>query len=396
MAALSALAACSKKEAPKALPPEVLFTMVTRQDVPIGVEAVGQTRGSEEVEIRPQVSGTLQSIEFKEGQPIKKGAALYVIDPRPFEAQVQQLKGALAEAQARLTKAKQDVARYTPLVEQKAVSKMELDNAQAAEQTAMGSVASAKGALSKAQVDLSFCHIMAATDGVAGISTKSVGNLVGPTDPQPLTTISKIDPIWVKVSIPEAQYLELARRNAARAKSDTAKRPIEMVLADGSVFPHPGAFRAMDARTDATTGTVSIDIAFPNPERILRAGQFARIRSVSQTLKGALVIPVRALQELQGTQRVAVVGAGDTVHLKSVKTGPASGPMIVIAEGLQEGDRVIVEGMQRVRDGVVVRATPAPAAVDSAAPPAAAPGAAAQAPGAAPAGADSSKKPATP
>ena len=282
----SSPAPAAKQEAPKALPPEVLVTTVVQADVPVGIEAVGQTRGSEEVEIRPRVSGYLQSMDFKEGQPVKKGQSLYVIDPRPFEAQVAQLKGQLEQAEARLTKAKQDVARYTPLVEQKAVSKMELDNAHAAEQSANGAVAAAKGALKEAQVNLSFCRIQAPTDGVAGISTRSVGNLVGPSDPQPLTTVSKVDPIWVKVSIPEAQYLELAQRNAKRAKTDTAKRPIEMVLADGSVFPHPGTFRAMDARTDATTGTVSIDIAFPNPDRILRAGQFARVRSVSEVLEG--------------------------------------------------------------------------------------------------------------
>ena len=219
----------------------------------------------------------------------------------------------------------------------------------------MARSSAAKGALKEAQVNLSFSRIASPTDGVSGISTRSVGNLVGPSDPQPLTTVSKIDPIWVKVSIPEAQYLELAQRIAKRAKSDTAKRPIEMVLADGSVFPHPGAFRAMDARTDATTGTVSIDISFPNPARILRAGQFARIRSVSEVLKGALVVPQRALQELQGVPRVAVIGAGDTVRLKSVKTGQKSGDMVVVTEGLTAGDRVVVEGMQRVRDGIVVR-----------------------------------------
>jgi membrane fusion protein (multidrug efflux system) len=398
IAVLSTLAACSKKEAPKALPPEVLFATVTQEDVPIGVEAVGQTRGSEEVEIRPRISGYLTSLNFTEGTPVKKGQLLYVIDEAPFKASVAQLRGTLAEAQAQLTKAKQDVARYKPLVEQKAVSKMELDNAEAAEMTASGSVASAKGALQKAEVDLAYCRIMSPTDGVAGISTVSVGNLVGPADAKALTTVSKVDPIWVKISIPEVQYLELAQRVAARSKSDTAKRPIEMVLANGQVFPHPGKFRAIDARTDATTGTVSIDVAFPNPDRILRAGQFARIRSVSQTLKGALVIPSRALQDLQGTSRVAQIGAGDTIHMKVVKTGPVSGPMTVIAEGLAAGDRVVVEGLQRVRDGVVVRATPAPPAADSTAQPGAASGAPAAppAPGAAPAAADSTKKPATP
>jgi len=384
--------ACTKQEAPKPLPPEVLFATITQQDVPIGVEAVGQTRGSEEVEIRPRVSGYLQTIDFKEGQPVRKGQLLYEIDSRSFAAQVDQLKGQVQQAKARLQKAQQDVARYTPLVEQKAVSKMELDNAHAAEESAKGAVASAEGALKDAQVNLSYCRITAPTDGVAGISTKSVGNLVGPSDPQALTTVSKIDPIWVKVSIPEAQYLQLAQKRAAGGKTDVTKRPIEMVLADGSVFPHPGSFRAMDARTDATTGTVSIDISFPNPDRILRAGQFARVRSVSEVLKGALVIPTRALAELQGTQRVALIGAGDTIHMKTVKTGTVSGTMTVIAEGLQAGDRVVVDGLQRVRDGVVVRATLAPPPADTGA----VPSAERRAPSAAPPSADSAKPPATP
>ena len=384
VAACAALAACKKEEAPKPLPPDVYVVPVVKQDVPVGIEAVGQTRGSEEVEIRPRVSGYLQSIDFKEGQPVKKGQLLYVIDPRPFEAAVDQAKGALEQAKARLLKAQQDVARYTPLVEQKAVSKMELDNAHAAEQNAQGAVASAQGALKEAQVNLSYCRISAPTDGVAGISTKSVGNLVGASDAQPLTTVSKVDPIWVKISIPEAQYLQLAQRQAAkRAAGDTARRPIEMVLADGSVFPHPGAFRAMDARTDASTGTVSIDISFPNPDRILRAGQFARVRSVSEVLKGVLVVPQRAIQELQGVQRVAVVAAGDSVHFRTVKTGAKSGTVIVVTEGVSDGQMVIVEGLQRVREGLVVHAVPAPAGGDSAA--------AAAAPAA-----DSAKKPATP
>ncbi len=325
--------------------------------------------------------------------PVKKGQLLYVIDENPFKAKVAQLQGQLTEAQASLTKAKQDVARYRPLVEQKAVSKRELDDAEASEQTAIGAVAAAKGALEAAQVDLAYCRILAPTDGVAGISTKSVGNLVGPADAQALTTVSKVDPIWVKISIPEVQYLELATRISKASKSDTAKRPIQMILANGQTFPYPGKFRAMDARTDATTGTVSIDIAFPNPDRILRAGQFARVRSVSETLKGALVIPTRALTELQGTQRVAQIGAGDTVHIKTVKTGPNSGNMTVIVDGLQVGDKVVVDGLQRARDGSVVRATLAPPPTDSTAVPATA---ASPQPSTPPPGADSTKKPATP
>lgn len=390
---IAAVTACPKKEAPQALPPEVLYAPVIQQDVPVGIEAVGQTRGSEEVQVRPQIAGTLTAIDFKEGQPIKKGQLLYEIDDRTYRATVEQLQGQLEQAKARLLKADQDVARYTPLVEQKAVSQMELDNAKAAQLAGRGAVASAQGALRDAQTKLSYCRISAPTDGIAGISNKSVGNLVGPADPDALTTISKVDPIWVKISIPEAQYLEMATRQRERhARGDTTTHAIQMVLADGSVFPHLGKLRALDARVDPTTGTVPIDITFPNPDRILRAGQFARVISVSEVIKGALVIPQRAVQDLQGTSRVALIGAGDTVQMKSIKTGQKAGNMVVVTEGLAAGDRVVVEGLQRIKPGIVVRPEPAPAAADSgAAPPgAAAPTAPAAAPGAAPA--DTTKK----
>lgn len=375
MVGVVAIAGCfGKEEAPAAAPPEVLVATVEQQDVPVGLEAVGQTRGSEEVEIRARVEGFLQSTNFTEGQPVKRGDLLYVIDPRPFEAAVSQARGQLGEAQAALAKARNDVARYRPLVAQRAVSQQELDNALAAEQRGLGSVEAAEGALREAQVNLSFTRVTSPTDGVAGISAISVGNLVGPNLPQPLTTVSQIDPIRVRVSLPEAQYLELAREAADRraAGDTTARRPIQMVLVDGSVHPQPGRLRAVEARTDPTTGTMTFEVEFPNPERIVRAGQFARIRTVRQVLSGALVVPARAVQELQGVQRVAVVGAGDSVQMRTVTLGPTSGHLIVIQEGLTAGERVIVEGAQRVRSGMVVTPKPAPAGPDTttAAPPA--------------------------
>lgn len=362
-------AGCAKEEAPVAAAPEVLVATVAQQDVPVGFEAVGQTRGSEEVEIRPRVEGHLQSTNFTEGQAVKRGDLLYVIDPRPFEAAVSQARGQLGEAQAALTKARNDVARFRPLVAQRAVSQQELDNALAAEQRGIGSVEAAEGALREAQVNLSYTRITAPTDGVAGISAISVGNLVGPNLPQPLTTVSKIDPIRVRVSLPERDYLELAREAAERrATGDTAqRRPIEMVLVDGSVHPHPGRLRAVEARTDPTTGTMTFEVEFPNPDRIVRSGQFARIRTVREVLRGALVVPARAVQEQQGVNRVAVVAAGDSVQMRTVTVGPKSGDLIVIQEGLAAGDRVIVEGAQRVRTGMVVSPKPAPTGPDTSA-----------------------------
>ncbi len=378
-----------KKEAPKAPPPEVLVTPVAQQDVPVGIEAVGQTKGSEEVEIRPRVSGYLKSVNFKEGQPIKKGDLLYEIDPQPFEAAVSQAKGQLGQAQAALAKANADVARYRPLVEQKAVSKQELDNALAAQQNGEASVEAAKGAMQEAQVNLSYCRISSPTDGIAGINAVSVGNLVGPNNQAALTTVSKVDPIRVPVAVSEKDYLELQRRSAERrAKGDTTRRPIELVLADGSVHPYPGPIRAMQSRVDPTTGTMTVEVEFPNPEKILRAGQFARIRAVSDVLHGALVVPQRAIEDLQGIKRVYVVGAGDSVQVRTVTLGPVSGNLQVVQSGVQAGDRVIVEGIQRVRPGVVVVPKPAPAAGDTTHAP--------TAPGATPAAADTTHKAVTP
>ena len=367
-----ALAGCfGKEEAPVAAAPEVLVATVEQQDVPVGFEAVGQTRGSEEVEIRARVEGYLHSINFTEGQPVKRGDLLYVIDPQPFEAAASQASGQLQEAEAALAKARNDVARYRPLVAQRAVSQQELDNALAAEQRGLGSVEAAQGALRQARVNLSYTRITAPTDGVAGISAISVGNLVGPNLQQPLTTISQIDPIRVRVSLPERQYLELAREAADRraAGDTTAKRPIQLVLVDGSVHPHAGRLRAVEARTDPTTGSMLFEVEFPNPERIVRAGQFARIRTVRQVLQGALVVPARAVTEQQGVQRVAVVAAGDSVQMRSVTVGPKSGDLLVITDGLAAGERVIVEGAQRVRSGMVVRPKPAPTGPDTTATP---------------------------
>jgi membrane fusion protein (multidrug efflux system) len=387
-ALLAVVAACPKQEAPKALPPEVLYATVTQKDVPIGIEAVGQTRGSQEVQVRPQISGTLTAIDFTEGQPIKKGQLLYEIDDRTYRATVDQMQGQLEQAKARLLKADQDVARYTPLVAQKAVSQMELDNAKAAQLSGKGDVAAAQGNLKDAQAKLSYCRISSPTDGIAGISSKSVGNLVSPADPDPLTNISQIDPIWVRVSIPEAQYLQMAtRQRERRAKGDTTTHAIQMVLADGTIFPHVGKLRALAAQVDPTTGTVPVDITFPNPDRILRSGQFARVMSVSEVIKGALVIPQRAIQELQGTSRVAVIGAGDTVTMKTITTGQRVGNFTVVTAGLAAGDRVVVEGLQRIKPGGVVRPTLAPPPSDSSATPAA---------GAAPPGAPPAAPPGAP
>jgi membrane fusion protein (multidrug efflux system) len=281
---VAALAGCfGKEEAPPPPPPEVLVATVVQQDVPVGFEAVGQTRGSEEVEIRARIEGYLQSTNFTEGQPVKRGDLLYVIDPRPFEAAMGEARGRLAEAQAALTKARNaspGSGRWWRSGHRPAGAGQRHRGRAERHGVRRGP----RGAPSSRQVNLSY-----ADHGPHRRRGRHLGHPVGTWGPQlqqPLTTVSQIDPIRVRVSLPERDYLELAREAAERraAGDTTRRRPIEMVLVDGSVHPHPGRLRAVEARTDPTTGTMTFEVEFPNPDRIVRSGQFARIRTVREVL----------------------------------------------------------------------------------------------------------------
>jgi membrane fusion protein (multidrug efflux system) len=348
-------AACDKPEPAPPPPPEVAVGPVVQQDVPIYNEMVGQTFGVEDVEIRARVEGYVERVPYTEGSVVHKGELLYVIDPKPFEAGVAGAKGDLATWQARLDKAKNDVARYTPLAAKQAVSQQELDNATAAQQAATAQVEAARAAVDKATLDLSYTRILSPVDGLAGTSKVKTGALVGRGENTLLTTVSTINPILFRAGIAEADYLRLRQQlQKSGATADLKSVPIDLILADGNTYAHKGNIELAERAVDASTGTLMIQFRFPNPDGLLRPGQYGRARFVVEQLTGAMLVPQRAVQEVQGTYSVAVVSGDGTVAFHNVKVGPKTDAQWVINEGVKPGDRVVVEGLQRVKDGMKV------------------------------------------
>jgi membrane fusion protein (multidrug efflux system) len=344
------------KHADQVPPPvDVQVAAVEQRDVPVVREWVGSLDGSVNAQIRAQVSGYLLKQDYQEGSAVAKGDPLFEIDPRPFASALAQAEALLAQAQAQLGKAAQDVARYTPLAEDKAVSQEVLDNAVQARLAADAQVASARAAVDQANLNLSFTHIAAPVDGIAGLVQTQIGDLVGPTTGI-LTTVSTVDPIKAYFPISEQAYLEF-RRRAPDAPSIPTGTEFELVLSDGSSYPLKGAFFAIDRQVDSNTGTLRVAAMFPNPKGLLRPGQFARVRAVVSVNQGALLVPARALTELQGGYQVATVDAGNHAHIVTVKVGEQIGALRVV-EGLHPGDRVIAEGLQKVKDGTVVNPLP--------------------------------------
>jgi membrane fusion protein, multidrug efflux system len=366
---LAATVACSKKEAPPPPPPEVQVAEVVRKDVPIYIELVGATLGSQDIEIRSRVEGYLISMNFIEGSFVKKGQLLYRIDPQPLEAALAETKADLATAQARLEKTNNDVARYRPLVPQQAISQQELDNALSAQQAATAQVAAFDAKLAKARLDLAYTSITSPIDGLIGTTQKKVGSLVGRNETTPLTTVSQINPILFRCAIAEAEYLRLARRNPQSGKPGTERQTnVELILADGTVFPHIGHLDAVERAVDAATGTLTGQFSFPNPERLLRPGQYGKARFAPEVKEGALLVPQLAVQEIQGLYSVMVVKSDATVEQRMVKAGDRVGNSWVIESGLKPREKVIVEGIQRVRPGIKVSAKPAKVEEEAATP----------------------------
>jgi membrane fusion protein (multidrug efflux system) len=353
-----------KKEAPAGAPPEVYVADVVQKDVPVYMEIVGQTKGSQDVEIRARVEGYLDKVAFTEGSFVRKGELLYQIDPLPLEAALANAKANLATAQARLEKTNNDVARLTPLAKQQAVSQQELDNALAFRDAARAQVDANKAAVDKATLDLGYTHITSPIDGLVGTTQVKAGNLVGRGESTLLTTVSQTDPILFRAGISEAEYLRLAKRiaDAGGAAAERPKAEIQLLLADGTVHPHTGRVDAIERAVDPTTGTLAVQFAFPNPGRVVRPGQYGRARFVIETKAGALLVPQRAVTELQNLYSIAVVGEGNKVTFRNVKVGPRVDGLWVIEEGLKPGEKVVVEGLQKVREGVVVSPKPAAAA----------------------------------
>jgi membrane fusion protein (multidrug efflux system) len=354
-------AACEKPAPPPTPPTEVYVTDVVQKDVPVYLELVGQTQGFQDVDIRARVEGFLESVNFREGSLVRKGSLLYQIDSKPFEAALAGAKADQATAEARLEKAKNDVTRYTPLAAKQAVSQQELDNARAAQDAATSQVEAAKAAVDKAALDLGYTKITAAIDGLVGITALKPGNLVGRGESTLLTTISQIDPILVRVAATEADYLRYSKEQSGRQTGESpVSSGITLTLADGSRYPQTGKVDSVDRAVDPTTGTLGIQIRFPNPDLLLRPGQYTRARLLLETKSNALLVPQRAVQELQNLTSVAVVDASNKVAFRTVKAGLRVGSLWVIDEGLKPGEKVVSEGLQRIQDGMTVSAKPAP------------------------------------
>lgn len=353
------LPSCSKDPKPAPPPPEVLVTEVKQEDVPIYQEFVGGLEASVDASIQARVQGYLTSQNYKEGSAVKKGDVLFQIDRRPFEAALAQAQAALAQAEAAQRQAELTAMRNVELFKTKAISEQERDNAVQTAVAARSQAEAQSALLQQAQLNLDFTSITAPVNGVAGFAQAQVGDLVGPSTGV-LTTVSAVDPIKAFFTVSEQFSVQYRRRYADLAERKVHEKQLEfeLVLSEGSTYPHKGELLAADNHVDVRTGSVRVAAVFPNPEGSLRPGQFARIRMRADVKQGALVVPQRAVTELQGTYQIAVVGPDNKASVRAVKVGERIDTSWIIDEGLQPGDRIVVEGVQKARDGVAVSPKP--------------------------------------
>ncbi|MEF8730129.1 MAG: efflux RND transporter periplasmic adaptor subunit [Accumulibacter sp.] len=373
---LVAATGCSEKKAAAPVAPVVEVVQVVQKDVPIYMEWVGTMDGNINAVIRPQVTGYLIRQNYREGDLVKKGQPLFEIDPRTFEAAVDEAKGVRAQKVARFDTASANLARIKPLAEKNAVSQKDLDDATGAFQSAKAELEAADANLKTAKLNLGFTRISSPISGIAGIARAQIGDLLSPSGAE-LTTVSSVDPIKVYFNISEQEYLKVATAASAAGRS-TEDVPLELILVDGSIYPHQGKVSVLNRQVDVTTGTFKVASLFPNANNLLRPGQFGRIRATMQVVKGALLVPQRAVTEMQGKFLLAVVGADNKVDIRPVVVGDRIGSDWLISEGLKPGERVVAEGTQKVRPGMTVETKPfVPAAPAPGAPGKAAPGPAA-------------------
>jgi RND family efflux transporter MFP subunit len=361
------LSGCGKSEQKPAAaaapppPPIVEVVEVRQQDVPIHQEWVGTLDGMVNAQILAQVTGYLVKQNYQEGQPVRRGQLLYEIDPRTFQSNLDQARANLARQEALLKTARLDMDRVQRLLPQNAVSVRDRDNAVGKEASYAAEVLAAKAAVESAQLSLGFTRILSPIDGIAGLSQTQLGNLVGPGSANAvLTTVSQVDPIKAYIPLSEQEYMRFAREREAREENggERPNIPLEMILADGTVYPEPGKFFFADRQVDVKTGTIKVAALFPNHHAVLRPGQFAKVRGVVKLKANALLVPQRAVGEMQGRRLVAVVKPDNTVEIRPVKAAETIGPLWVIDEGLQPGERVVVEGIQKVRPGAKVDPKP--------------------------------------
>jgi membrane fusion protein (multidrug efflux system) len=361
-AAVFSFSGCGKKavQTEAAPPPEVLVAQVVKGDVPIVREWIGTLNGSENADIRARVNGYLQKKDYQEGSYVKEGDLMFEIDPRPFEAALAEAKSQLLQEQAIQLATQADFERSQDLFNKKVISVQEFENKKQLNQANVAKVAALEAAVETAQLNLGYTKIAAPVDGIAGIAKAQIGDLVGTGSAEPLTTVSKIDPIRLYFPISEKSYKDHADalQEAMQKPESEREEAIELVFADGTVYPRKGKFSFVDRQVDSTTGTILIAANFPNPEHALRPGQFAKARAVVGKISGALLVPERALVELQGSYQIGVLGEDNKAEIRPIKIGPRYKGQVVVTEGLKEGEKVIVEGVQKVRPGMVVTAKP--------------------------------------
>ena len=355
------LAACAESEPPAPPPPKIPVAQVIQRDQPLFLDMVGETRGSSDIPIRTRVEGVLLGMHFREGSKVAEGDLLYTVDPVPYETKVVETQGHLAEARTALAKAKADLDRIRPLAEMNAVSQQDLDGAVAQYEAAVGSVKAAEARKKQAEIELGYTLISSPIAGRIGISEAQIGEFVGRMpNPVVLNYVSLTDPIRVRFSIDERSYLRFAREfRDAEKRAEAAEQPpnLELILADDTVHEHKGRTVAFDAAVDPETGTFTLEADFPNPDDLVLAGQFARVRAPIETRRGAILVPQRAISELQGLFRVFVVDENGEVALRPVEVGPKVDQLQIVEKGLSAGERVALEAM-RLRPGMAVEPVP--------------------------------------
>jgi membrane fusion protein, multidrug efflux system len=348
--ALTVCGGCSSKaEKPAPPPPGVTVAPVVQKDVSLYGEWVGTMAGNTDADIKPKVEGYLLTRLYTEGSYVEKGQPIFQLDKRQAQAAVEQATGNLERARAALGQAQIDVRRYTPLVAQRAVSQAELDKAQSSERAAAAMVDANQAVLDNAKLNLGWTTVTSPISGIAGAAKVAIGDLITPA--MVMTTVSNVNPIYVDVSIAEQDYLRFQRGKANRSGGG---QNLELILGDNTVFPQRGRVLFVNREVDSRTGTIQVRGEFPNPGNLLRPGQYARVRAVTEIRKRALLIPQRSVSELQGIYQVGVVDSANKVTLKTVKLGPQFGDMWVVESGVEPGETVIVDGLQRVRAGMTV------------------------------------------
>ena len=339
--------------------PTVEVATVVQQDVPIYSNWVAVLDGYVNAQIQPHVSGYIIRQDYREGSVVRKGQVLFEIDPRPFQAALDQAKAQLAQAEAQLGKANLDVQRDTPLAQQRAIAQAQLDTEIQAKLGAQALVLAAKANIEQAQLNVEWTKVTSLVTGIAGIAQVQIGNLIGPSSV--LTSVSQVDPIKAYFTVSEQEFTDFHRRFPTEQSLEQERKriPLQLLLGDGSVYEHPGTIYFADREVNPATGAIRIAGVFPNPNNLLRPGGYGRIRASARTQNGALLIPQRAVIELQGGHQVAVVGNDNKVNVRAVTVADRVGDSWIVTEGLKPGEQVIVEGVMKVRDGATVKAVPA-------------------------------------